>query len=109
MRRTATRDVELHGKTIKAGEKVVMWFCSGNRDERVFKDPDRFLYDRSPNDHIGFGWGVHACLGAHLARVEARVFSAPDRARAARRRPRGARSGCRATSSAASSAFPSGW
>lgn len=74
MRRTATRDVELHGKTIKAGEKVVMWFCSGNRDERVFKDPDRFLYDRSPNDHIGFGWGVHACLGAHLARVEARVF-----------------------------------
>ncbi|WP_289009756.1 cytochrome P450 [uncultured Thermomonospora sp.] len=74
MRRTATRDVELHGKTIKAGEKVVMWFCSGNRDERVFKDPDRFRFDRSPNEHVGFGWGVHACLGAHLARIETRLF-----------------------------------
>jgi cytochrome P450 len=74
MRRTATRHVELHGKTIKAGEKVVLWFCSGNRDERVFAQPDRFLADRSPNEHVGFGWGVHACLGAHLARLEARLF-----------------------------------
>lgn len=74
MRRTATRDVELHGKTVKAGEKVVMWFCSGNRDERVFAEPDRFIGDRSPNEHVGFGWGVHACLGAHLARLEARLF-----------------------------------
>lgn len=74
MRRSATRDVELHGKTIKAGEKVVMWFCSGNRDERVFAEPDRFISDRTPNEHVGFGWGVHACLGAHLARLEARLF-----------------------------------
>lgn len=74
MRRTATREVELHGKTIKAGEKVVLWFCSGNRDERVFADPDRFIADRAPNEHVGFGWGVHACLGAHLARLEAKLF-----------------------------------
>lgn len=51
-----------------------MWFCSGNRDERVFAEPDRFKGDRSPNEHVGFGWGVHACLGAHLARLEARLF-----------------------------------
>lgn len=74
MRRTATRDVELHGRTVEAGQKVVLWFCSGNRDETVFAEPDRFLGGRTPNDHLGFGWGVHACLGAHLARLETRVF-----------------------------------
>jgi cytochrome P450 len=74
MRRTATRDLEMHGKTIAAGDKVVMWFTSANRDERAFERPDEFIGDRSPNDHFGFGWGTHACLGANLARLEARLF-----------------------------------
>ncbi|MFD5497263.1 cytochrome P450 [Streptomyces sp. NPDC127091] len=74
MRRTATRDIELHGKTIKAGDKVVMWFRSANHDERVFEDPATFRGDRHPNEHVGFGWGDHACLGSHLARMEARAF-----------------------------------
>ena len=51
-----------------------MWYCSANRDERVFRDAGRFVADRAPNDHMGFGWGVHACLGAHLARLETRLF-----------------------------------
>jgi len=74
MRRTARRDLALHDRTIRAGEKVVMWYCSANRDERVFRDAGRFVADRAPNDHMGFGWGVHACLGAHLARLETRLF-----------------------------------
>jgi cytochrome P450 len=74
MRRTATRDLRMHGRTVRAGDKVVMWYCSANRDERVFPQAGRFVADRSPNEHMGFGWGVHACLGAHLARLEARLF-----------------------------------
>jgi cytochrome P450 len=74
MRRTATRDLEMHGRMMGAGEKVVMWYCSANRDERVFRDAGRFVADRTPNEHMGFGWGVHACLGAHLARLETRLF-----------------------------------
>lgn len=74
MRRTATTDVELHGRTVKAGEKVVLWFASANRDERVFDEPDEFRLDRKPNRHLGFGAGPHFCLGAHLARMETRVF-----------------------------------
>ena len=74
MRRTAKRDLALHDRTIRAGEKVVMWYCSANRDERVFRDAGRFVADRTPNEHMGFGWGVHACLGAHLARLETRLF-----------------------------------
>lgn len=74
MRRTATRDVEMHGKTIAAGDKVVMWFCSANRDERVFDDPDTFIGTRFPNEHLGFGWGAHACLGSNLAKLEAKLF-----------------------------------
>ena len=71
MRRTARRPVEMYGRTIEPGQKVVMWFAAGNRDDRVFTDPDRFVLDRKPNDHLGFGWGVHFCMGAHLARHEA--------------------------------------
>ncbi|MDN5860234.1 MAG: cytochrome P450, partial [Pseudonocardia sp.] len=70
MRRTALEPIDWHGRTIRAGDKVVLWFGSANRDERVFDDPARFVVDRTPNDHLTFGWGVHFCMGAHLARAE---------------------------------------
>jgi len=74
-RRIATTDVELGGKTIKAGDKVVMWHTSANRDEEVFDDPFRFDITRAPNDHIAFGGGgAHFCLGANLARMELRLI-----------------------------------
>ena len=70
-RRTATRDVEIGGQTIREGEKVVLWYNSANRDERAFSDPYRFDVGRTPNDHVGFGGGgAHFCLGANLARRE---------------------------------------
>jgi cholest-4-en-3-one 26-monooxygenase len=72
-RRTATRDVEVNGKTIASGDKVVVWYPSANRDESVFADPDVFDVGRTPNDHLSFGVGEHFCLGAALARLEARV------------------------------------
>ncbi|WP_217553280.1 cytochrome P450 [Streptomyces sp. GbtcB6] len=73
-RRTATRDTELRGRRIRAGEKVVVWYTSANRDEEVFADPYRFDVTRDPNPHIAFGrGGPHRCLGEHLARVEIRV------------------------------------
>jgi cytochrome P450 len=70
--RTAARDVELRGQKIRAGESVCLFYPSGNRDEEVFPDGDRFRIDRRPNDHVGFGRGEHVCLGAHLARLELR-------------------------------------
>lgn len=70
--RTATRDYELRGRTIRAGQSVCLFYASGNRDEEVFEDPFRFRIDREPNLHIGFGMGEHVCLGAHLARLELR-------------------------------------
>jgi cytochrome P450 len=74
-RRTATRDVELHGQKIKAGDKVVTWFISANRDEAMFPNPYRFDVTRAPNDHVVFGpGGPHFCLGAHLARLETRIL-----------------------------------
>jgi cholest-4-en-3-one 26-monooxygenase len=70
-RRTATRDTELRGVPIAAGDKVVMYYMSANRDEEVFEDPYRFDVGRTPNDHVTFGGGgVHHCLGANLARAE---------------------------------------
>lgn len=72
-RRTATRALELAGNTIAPGDKVVFWEASANRDELVFDDPFRFDVRRHPNPHIGFGHGVHHCLGANLARLEIRV------------------------------------
>jgi cytochrome P450 len=73
-RRTATRDVELRGQRIRAGEKVTLWYPSANRDEDVFDRPDTFDITRSPNDHLAFGIGEHFCLGSHLARLEIRVM-----------------------------------
>jgi cytochrome P450 len=74
-RRTATRDVEMHGKTIREGDKVLLWFVSGNRDEAAFEDPYRVNILRTPNRHLGFGQGgPHVCLGMWLARLELRVL-----------------------------------
>ena len=75
MARTATRDVELRGETIRAGEKILLLYASANRDEGVFEDPFRFDVERQPNPHIAFGgYGAHFCLGASLARLELRVM-----------------------------------
>jgi cytochrome P450 len=74
-RRTATRDVELGGKEIKEGDKVVMWFASGNRDERVFTDPYKIDVTRTNIDHMTFGKGSpHLCLGNNLARLEIKLM-----------------------------------
>ena len=73
-RRTATRDVELRGKTIREDDKLATWYVSGNFDEAVFEDPLRFDVGRSPNPHLTFGpGGPHFCTGAHLARLEVQV------------------------------------
>jgi cytochrome P450 len=73
--RTATRDVELDGARIEAGDRVVMWYPSGNRDESVFHEPFRFDIERHPNPHVSFGGGgPHYCLGASLAKKEVHVM-----------------------------------
>ncbi len=74
MRRTAVEDGDLFGTPITAGDKVVLYFASANRDERVFDAPEQFRIDRKPNPHLAFGIGAHFCMGAHLARLEARIF-----------------------------------
>ncbi|MDN4518014.1 MULTISPECIES: cytochrome P450 [Mycolicibacterium] len=73
-RRTATRRATLGGHTIEAGQKVLVWEGSANRDAAVFASPDHFDITRKPNPHLGFGQGVHYCLGANLARLELRVI-----------------------------------
>lgn len=74
-RRTATRDIELRGHNIRAGDKVALWYISGNRDEDQFPDAGRFDVGRAPNRHLAFGLGgPHFCVGAHLARLELRVW-----------------------------------
>lgn len=74
-RRTATRDVEVGGQQIREGDKVLLWFASGNRDESVFERPDEFDVTRNPNDHVTFGkGGPHFCLGNQLARLEVRIL-----------------------------------
>jgi cytochrome P450 len=72
--RTATRDYELRGQRIHAGDSVALFYASANRDEEVFADPFTFRIDRDPNPHLGFGIGEHFCLGAHLARLDLEVF-----------------------------------
>ncbi len=89
-RRTATRDMVLSGKEIKAGEKVTMWFGSGNRDESVFADPDRFDVTRKPNQHMTFGrGGPHLCLGNSLARMEIQIMFEELLARGTQLEPNG--------------------
>lgn len=72
-RRNATRDLELRGQKIAAGDKLILWYVSGNRDEEVFAEPDTFDVGRTPNEHLAFGVGAHYCLGASLARLEAKI------------------------------------
>ncbi|MEJ5255852.1 MAG: cytochrome P450 [Acidimicrobiales bacterium] len=75
MARTVTRDVELRGQKLRAGQKVLLLYHSANRDEEVFEDPFRFDIERSPNDHVAFGFGTHFCLGASLARLEVKIMT----------------------------------
>lgn len=75
MRRTALEDIELGGKQIKKGDKVIMWYVSGNRDETIIEDPDRFWIDR-PNArrHLSFGFGVHRCMGNRVGEMQLRIL-----------------------------------
>ncbi|HEY1446957.1 MAG TPA: cytochrome P450 [Caulobacteraceae bacterium] len=74
MRRTALADTEFGGKTIRKGEKVIMWYVSGNRDETVIDSPDEFIIDRSrPRQHLSFGFGIHRCVGMRLAEMQLRI------------------------------------
>ena len=75
MRRTATQDTELRGKKIKAGEQVLMWYVSGNRDEEVIDRPDEFIIDRkNARHHLSFGFGIHRCMGNRLAEMQLRIL-----------------------------------
>ncbi|WP_448581243.1 cytochrome P450 [Thermaurantiacus sp.] len=75
MRRTALADFELHGETIRAGDKVVMWYLSANRDESVFADPDVFLpWRENARRHLAFGFGIHRCVGARLAELQVGIL-----------------------------------
>ncbi len=75
MRRTATRDVEFEGKTIRAGDKVALWYVSGNRDEEMIPDAARLVIDRErPRRHLSFGFGLHRCLGERLAELQLRII-----------------------------------
>jgi cytochrome P450 len=75
MRRTATEDAELGGKEIRKGDKVVMWYVSGNRDPEAIEDPDKFIIDRPrPRQHLSFGFGIHRCVGNRLAELQLRIL-----------------------------------
>ena len=75
MRRTALADYELRGQTIKKGDKVIMWYCSGNRDDAVIEDPYSFKIDRkNPRQHVSFGFGIHRCLGNRMAEMQLRIL-----------------------------------
>src|SRR5699024_8220469 len=72
--RTANEDTEISGTRVSAGDSLVLFYPSANRDEDVWDDPFEFRIDRDPNPHLGFGVGEHYCLGAALARMELRIF-----------------------------------
>ncbi|MDR3467435.1 MAG: cytochrome P450, partial [Xanthobacteraceae bacterium] len=75
MRRTAVEDAELGGKLIKKGDRVVMWYVSGNRDETAIETPDAFIIDRArPRQHMSFGFGIHRCVGMRLAELQLRII-----------------------------------
>ena len=74
MRRTALEDTELGGKTIRKGDRVVMWYVSGNRDEAAIERPNEFIIDRPrPRTHLSFGFGIHRCVGMRLAELQLRI------------------------------------
>jgi cytochrome P450 len=74
MRRTALVDYEMGGKTIKKGDKVAMWYVSGNRDEEAIEQPNEFIIDRArPRQHLSFGFGIHRCVGNRLAEMQLRI------------------------------------
>ena len=74
MRRTAMEDTELRGRTIRKGDKVVMWYVSGNRDEEAIENPDALIIDRArPRQHLSFGFGIHRCVGNRLAEMQLKV------------------------------------
>jgi len=74
MRRTATRDTDLGGRAIKAGDKVLMWYVSGNRDEEEIENPNAFLIDRkNVRRHLSFGFGIHRCMGNRLAEMQLKI------------------------------------
>jgi cytochrome P450 len=75
MRRTATADTELGGKRIRKGDRVVMWYVSGNRDGDAIADPDDFIIDRAqPRIHMSFGFGIHRCVGMRLAELQLKII-----------------------------------
>jgi cytochrome P450 len=75
MRRTATQDVELGGKKIAKGDKIAMWYLSGNRDETAIDNPDQFIIDRArPRQHLSFGFGIHRCVGNRLAELQLKIL-----------------------------------
>jgi cytochrome P450 len=74
MKRTAIEDVPLRGKTIRAGDTVVMWYVSGNRDEEVIERPKELIVDReNPRNHLSFGFGLHRCVGDRLGEMQLRI------------------------------------
>jgi cytochrome P450 len=75
MRRTALEDIELGGKNIRKGDKVVMWYLSGNRDDSVIDRPDDLVIDRAnPRHHLSFGYGIHRCMGNRLAELQLKII-----------------------------------
>jgi cytochrome P450 len=76
MRRTALEDVEMHGKTIKKGDQIAMWYVSGNRDEEFWdEDPNRLIIDRKQaRNHLSFGFGIHRCVGNRLGELQLRIL-----------------------------------
>jgi len=75
MRRTALADVEFGGQLIRKGDKLAMWYISGNRDEEAIEEPDRFIIDRPhPRQHLSFGFGIHRCVGKSLAELQLKIL-----------------------------------
>ena len=74
MRRTALQDINFQGKNIKEGDKGIMWYVSGNRDEEVIDDPNNFIIDRkNARHHLAFGFGIHRCMGNRMAEMQLRI------------------------------------